>query len=1075
MKKKLMMLLACLFFGLSVAIAQTQKITGVVISEEDGEPIIGASVFVKGHNTIGTITDVDGNFTLTGVPASAKFLTVSYVGFATQDVAIKPILKIILKSDSQLIDDVVVVAFGKAKKSSLSGSVAQVGSKELSQRQVSNVTQALAGKTPGITVSSNNNQPGQSANITIRGIGSFSAGRGPLYVVDGVPYDGDISAINPQDIESMSILKDASSAALYGARGANGVIMVQTKSGEKGASKMVVSVDARFGFNQRGVKDYETIKDPKAYAAKYFEGIYNSVLLKNDLKKLTPDQLTAAHAAALTAAKKTYFATTGGTANLVYPMFTFPTTGEPFIRQANGSFIMNPEATVGALYRDAYWLQPDDWTNEVFKTNPRQEYNVSISGNNDKANYYMSAGYLNDKGYIIKSGFERFTSRLRVDFRPTTWMHAGANLGFTHYTSNTLANTTEGGNSGNIFGITSFIAPIYPIYVRDKDGNIMVDKFGNTIFDYGSGEYPGLKRPYMSIANPLGNYTHDKREYVADIVSAKGYVNFNIIEGLKLTLNAGYDVDNTYSTRLGNAFYGQFSQSGGTLTKQYSKSHAINLQQLLTYAKSFGDHNFDFLLGHEYYKSISETLWGRKEKLYNPYDVELDNAILAPATGSSSSHYATEGYLGRIQYDYKNKYFVQASFRRDASSRFHKDNRWGNFWSVGASWLLHQEKFMEPLKDIISQLKFKVSYGMQGNDNIGSFRYTDLYIMENSNDNFSVAFNAKGNKNLTWESSGNFNVGVEVGFFKDRIRAEIDLYSRKVTDMLFFKTVSQTNGYGGYYDNIGSMKNVGIDFLIDGVILKKKNIEWTASVNGGYFKNTLTKLPDEWNAVEGGYRDGTSIYVEGGSIYDMMLPKYLGVNEVGKPTWQTYNATTGEYGSTTEYTVAQEKANRVLITDVRPHLQGGISTNLNLYGFDFAMGFSYALGGRIYDSTYANLMHGGRGPDAGTTWHTDIFNSWTPENTATDVPAVNYSGMYANSTSTRFLVSRSYLALNNLTVGYRFTSKTLAPLGLNSARLYVVADNLALLSARKGLDPRFGSGVGYKAIRTFSAGVQLTF
>ncbi len=1074
MKKKLMLMLTFFFIGISVALAQTQKVTGQVISEEDGEPIIGASVYVKGNTTIGTITDVDGNFTLTGIPASAKFLVISYVGFTAQEVAIKPIIKVSMKSDAQIIDNVVVIAFGTAKKSSLSGSVAQVGSKEIAQRQVSNVTQALVGKTPGITVSSSNNQPGTTAAVSIRGVGSFSAGTSPLYVVDGVPYDGDISAINTQDIESMSVLKDAASAALYGARGANGVIMITTKSGDRSSSRMNVTVDARYGFNQRAIPNYETITDPKVYAAKYFESMYNFARGKEG----------ATDESAFAEANKMFFTNDGSVANLAYPIFTIPTGIEPFVRQSNGSFRMADAVTVGALYEHdgkSYWLQPDDWEKEVFRNNPRQEYNVAVSGSNDKANYYLSAGYLDDKGYVVGSGFERFTSRLRVDFRPLKWLNIGANLGYTHYDNKSLnpSELSESGSSANIFAITDQIAPYYPIYVRDKDGNIMKDNFGNILYDYGTQEYSGLTRPFMSISNPKAKYELDYRNFVADIVSAKGYVDFNIIEGLKLTLNAGYDVDNTYHTDKSNAFFGQYA-GRGYIYKEFNRSQAINLQQLATYNTSFGDHNFNFLLGHEYYKSTSEVLWGNKDMMYDPYNNELDGAILRPNTGSNIGRYATEGYLGRVMYDYQNKYFFTGSFRRDASSRFHKDHRWGNFWSIGGAWLMNREKFFEPLTKTINTLKVKLSYGVQGNDAVGSFRYMDLFTLRNANDLMSVAFGSKGNKNLTWETSKNLNFGFEIGMFKDRLTAEVDLYTREVTDMLFFRTVSRTAGYGGYYDNLGSMRNSGIDFTISGVLLKKKDLEWTASINGGYFKNKLTKLPDEWNAVEGGYRDGSAIYREGGSIYDRTIPVYLGVNEAGQALYQARKKDadgnyTDELYATTDYPEANKAENRIIITNRRPMWQGGFSTSVNFKGFDLNMGFSYALGGKTYDDMYAMHMHGGIAGNFGRTWHKDILNSWTPTNTNTDVPMVDMGGKYFNSYSTRFLISRSYLALNNITFGYTFDAKTLAPIGINNARVYVAADNVALWSARKGFDPRFGGVTGYKAIRTISLGVKLGF
>lgn len=1060
--KKFMLLLTVLLISVGSVVAQMKEVSGVVLSQKDNQPIERATVKAKSGKG-GAYTDAQGRFRF-NVPATEKTLVVSFAGMKTQEVAVGSNIKVLLQDDVAVIDEVLVTAFGKSKKSAFTGSATQVSAEELGKRQVSNVTQAIAGKVPGVSVTSGNNQPGTSASINVRGIGSFSAGRGPLYVVDGVPYDGDISSINPQDVETFTILKDAASAALYGARGANGVILIQTKSGAKVKDAMSITFEARYGVNQRGVPDYDVIRDPKVYAAKYFEGIYNNRIQKPGT---TPE-------AALDVANKIYFNKNPRVANLVYHPFTAPDGVAWFERQSNGSFLMNPAITVGTMYESGgkkYWLQPDDWSKEVFSTNPRQEYNFSLSGRSAKASYYMSAGYLSDKGYIVASSFDRFTTRLRGDFTPVEWLTVGANMAFTHYVSNTLDNTSEGGNSGNIFAVTNFIGPVYPLYVRGEDKSIAIDKFGNTIYDFGTQEYPGLRRPFLSISNPMALYNLDTNRATADVISVKGYADFNIFEGLKATINAGVDTDNSMFLDKRNVFYGQFAESGGIISRSSDRTNSLNTQQLLTYVNNFGQHNLDFLLGHEFYRYESNSLSGSKEKLYDPNATELTGAILNPSTSSSLSRYATEGYLGRAQYNYASKYFAQASFRRDASSRFKKENRWGNFWSVSGSWLVSKEEFMSQVS-FVNMLKVKVSYGMQGNDAIGSFRYMDLYSLNNSNDQFSTQFSVKGNEHLTWETSANLNAGIEFSLFNNRLSGGFDIYRRKVTDMLFQRKTPNSIGYGSYFDNVGAMSNTGIDFELMGTLVKTKDLNWTLSVNGGYFKNTLDKLPEEWEAVEGGYRDGTAIYRVGGSIYDRAFVHYRGVNEKGQALYQIYNKEKNEYETTTNWEEANKAENRVILTDIRPYLTGGLSTSLSFMDFDLSATATYALGGRTYDSTYQSLMHGGT--NTGHAWHKDILNSWTPENTSTNVPMVDYGGKFMNSTSDRFLVSRSYLALNNITLGYTLPKNLLKSMNISAARVYVVADNLALFSARKGLDPRFGSGVGYKTIRSLSAGVRIT-
>ena len=1066
MKRKIELLLAFLLLSISCAFAQKLTVKGTVL-DETGQSIIGATVREKGVETNGASTDLDGHFTLT-VNQGATII-VSYVGYKTQEVKAAPQLTIKMAPDNELLDEVIVVAFGTAKKSAFTGSAVQVESGDLEKRQVTNITQALTGKVPGVRITSGDNQPGMTASMQIRGIGSFSASNSPLYVVDGVPYDGDVSAINPQDIASVSILKDAASAALYGARGANGVVMLTTKSGSRSQDRMHISFEARYGVNSRAVGDYDVISDPKVYAAKYFESLYNY----NIIKEGATDQ--SAYAAAV----DTYFSDNPKTGNLKYHPFTFPNAQRPFVIQPDGTFVMDPGATIGSYYTGAdgkkYWLQPDDWQDIVFSNNPRQEYNISLSGSSKNANYFMSAGYLNDKGYTVASGFERFTARLKGDYNPMTWLKMGGNIGLTNYTSNTLGNTDESGHSGNIFAVTNFIAPIYPMYVRGEDKQIVEDDWGHQIYDYGNGTYPGLTRPFLSLANPLGNNMLDKHDHKCDMVSARGYVDFLPLEGLKLTFNVGFDTDNTYSTDVRNPFFGQFADGGGSVDKDFYRSHALNLQQLANYVKSFGKHNLALLAGHEYYMRRSYTFYGGKQNMYLPDNVEIDGAIKSPKVGSYRSEYGTEGYLARVQYDYDNKYFASASYRRDASSRFAKGHRWGNFWSVGGSWILSKEAWMESTQSWLDMLKLKVSYGVQGNDAIGSFGYTDRYVLKNANDKPSIEFDRKGNENITWETSYNLNAGVEFSLFGERLSGGLDVYSREVTDMLFWRSVARSGGYGGYYDNIGTMRNVGVDFNLNGVVLKTDKVDWSLFVNGGHFRNEIMKLPPEWEAVEDGYRDGSRVYKVGGSLYDRAYAHYLGVNDQGQSTWEIIDPKTNEKTSTTDPTKAMEKENRHVYTDLAPVLTGGFGTSVNAYGFDLSVTLTYQLGGRVIDGVYQDLMHGGTAADAGHNWHKDILNSWTPKRTSSDIPMVQYGGKYFNSTSDRFLTSRDYLALDNITLGYSLPSKWLESLNMSSARIYFVADNVALLSARQGFDPRFGGGVGYKAVRSVSGGLRVTF
>lgn len=1065
--KRLLLTVTGVALTSSFVIAQTQAVRGVIVDASTGEPIIGANVIVKGHTSVGVTTNLEGKFSL-NAPKGASHLLVSFIGYQKKEVAIKPNLKISLETENSVLDDVIVVAFGTAKKSSFTGSATVVDNKALSKMQVSNVTRAFEGKVPGLYVTSKNNQPGSSASILIRGEGSFSAKSAPLYVVDGVPFDGDIASINPTDIESTTILKDASSAALYGARGANGVILISTKTGKGKVGKLNINFDARFGVNQRGIASYDYLTDPKVYAARYYEGIYYYQLLD---KEESPEE-------ARKKADAIFFSKDKAVTNLAYlPFRTDLSQDQWFEKDNKGHFYMHPSIKVGVPYKvgdQEYYLQPDDWAFEVYRTNPRQEYNLSVSGRSDKANYFFSAGYLGDNGYIVSSSFERFSARLKGDYQLNKWLKLGANIGFTHYISDRLEATNSIGSSGNIFATADFIAPIYPIYVRDKDRAIISDKYGFYRYDFGvSKDYPGLKqRPHLPFSNPMGELQLDKNNNRANIVSIRSYADFSLLKGLKLTLNMGYDSDDTYHLNKSNPLYGQSDKSQGTLYREFNRTTSINLQQLLTYNRSFGKHHLDLLVGHEYYKKRYEELSGSKKTYYRIDETELNGAILEPNAKSHHDIYATEGYLGRLQYDWASKYFFSASFRRDASSKFHKDHRWGTFWSLGGSWLINKEQFMSSLK-FVNLLKLKFSYGEQGNDNISDFLYLDLYALKNSNDAFSTSFYRKGNKNLTWETSANINAGLEFALFNERLRGGVDVYTREVRDMLFDHTVPKSAGYNNYKDNLGAMRNRGIELELTAVALRKKHATWTLTLNAAYNENTFTKLPEEWTSVEGGYRNGSKVYRIGGSIYDRAYPKYLGVNEVGLSQWQTYDKETKTYGKTTNFQEALKDENRVIYTDLRPMWNGGFSTNLELYDFELSASLSFALGGRKYDGGYEHLSHGMMSGATGRNIHKDLLNSWTPENKNTNIPRLNYGGIDISGLSDRFVVSRSYLALNNLTLSYNLPKKFIENLGISKLNVYLAGDNLALLSARKGFDPRFGDSVGYKAMRTYSLGIKV--
>ena len=1071
MKRKLMLLLACLFVGIGLVTAQTQKVTGVVISEEDGQPVIGASVLVKGTQ-IGTITGVDGDFTLPNVPSSAKTLRVSYIGMQTQEVGIKPNVKIIMKPDTEMLEEVMVVAFGTAKKSAFTGSATVVSAEKLEQSQVTSVTDALAGAVPGVTLTSNNGAPGASASIKIRGFSSLNAGNDPLIIVDGAPYSGDLSNINPNDVESMTVLKDAASNALYGARGANGVIIITTKRANM-SGEAKVTFDAKWGANTRALKKYDVITDP----AMYYEMHYGA------MKNYYMNQMNMSDQAAWIEANNNLFGSNGG---LGYNVFTVP-EGQYLIGQ-NGK--LNPYATLGRVVnykgRD-YLLTPDDWDKVGSRTGLRQEYNFSISAANEKSSFYVSLGYLGNEGITEGSDLKRLTGRLKADYQAKKWLKVGANMSYARFDSNSLGNNGSSSSTANVWAFTTQMAPIYPAYVRNADGSIMVDGNGIEMMDYGSGINAGMQRPFIADANPIQDNKLNTRNAEGNALSGNAFVDITPLPGLKVTLNGTFNLDETRFTYVYNPYYGQFDSTGGTVSKYNQRDYDYNLQQLVSYATSFGDNNFDILLGHEYYDYRLNYLGASKSKMFSQDNHELDGAVIdGQAATSYKRRRNNEGYFGRLQYNFDERIFGSASLRRDASSRFHPDYRWGTFWSVGGAWLINKESwFYAPW---VQELKIKASVGSQGNDNIGDFRYTDVFDIINSDNKVGTAFYSKGTKDITWETNTNFNIGAEFQLW-NRVTGSIEYYRRKTSDMLFSFSVAPSLGYSSYFDNVGNMVNSGVEMDFNVNILNTRNFTWDVNLNISTLKNRLTMLdPDKQISTEyaadgkgyKGYSSGNFFIAEDLPMFTWRMKEYAGVNEDGESLW--YRNTKDEEGNVTgrETTKTYADADYYITEETSiPKVYGGFGTKLKVYGVDFGINFTYQIGGKQYDGTYAYFMSSPSG-SAGSNYHKDLLNAWTPENTGSNIPRFQLNDQYSAAASTRFLTNASFLNIQNINVGYTLPSRWTKKMAISSLRLYMSAENVFYWSKRKGFDPRQSynettNATYYSPMRTISGGVTFEF
>lgn len=1035
--------------------------SGVVV-DETGETVIGATVQVVGNGKIITVTDTEGRFTLNNLKAGDK-IEVSYVGMKPYFAQARNDMKITLLNDNSTLDEIVVTAFGEQKRSAFTGSATVMDAKKIDQKQLTNVLSGLQGEAAGVQIINNSGEPGATPSIRVRGFSSISAGQSPLIIVDGAPYDGGWNNLNPADVASVTVLKDASSTALYGARGANGVIMVTTKRAQAGNAR--ISADFKWGANSRIKRDYEAIKDPALYYETYYKALYN---YQTKGLGLTPNE-------ALIAANE-QLVSGGAYGGLGYSIFTVP-NGEQLIG-ADGK--LNPRATLGNIidYQGRkFMIRPDDWEKLAFRNGLRQEYDMNITGGSERMQYYLSLGYLNNEGIAYNSDFSRITLRAKADYEATKWLKIGTNVNFARSKYHSIIT-----NSNGLFYQINNMAPIYPAFIRDGEGNIMTDDNG-LMYDYGNGNVIGLQRPVLPNINPLQENILNSSRSKNNMFSMFTYADITPIDGLKITLNGTVTSFDTRFTETKQPFYG-YSHTAyptGFVNRQSQQTYSYNFQQLINYKREFGQHHIELLLGHEFYRSRYENLWGAKTGMASYFaNQTLSGAIKMDSTGETgNTDYESEGFFFRGQYDLAQKYFGSLSYRRDASSRFDPEHRWGNFYSIGGAWILSKEKFMNTLR-WINVLKLKASFGQQGNDEIGDYRYVDTYKIVNSNGKVGLTLNEKGNPNITWETNNNFNAGFDFELLNSRIRGSVEYFYKKTTDMLSFVFAPYSAGYAGNYENIGDMANSGLEIDLAATLLKTKQISWDVNMNATTYRNRITKLAAPLKAdliVDGhpGYSDGTKLFAEGLPIYTWYLPRYAGVSQEGKSVWYyTDNdgtlKTTDVYGDAGYYDCGSS----------HPDLYGGFGTTINAYGFDFSISFAYSLGGRSYDYGYAAMMSVPIGTDGGRAIHKDVLGAWTAENTATNIPRWQYNDPSTDSMSDRFLTSASYLTLQNINLGYTLPNKWVTRIGLSNIRVYLAADNIYYWSKRKGFDPRgsfTGSSTtsGYSPSRTISGGIKISF
>ena len=1038
--RKLRLLFTCLltFLALGSALAQTITVKGEVKDANTGEGVPFASIQVKGTMT-GTATDAEGNYSI-DVPRNAV-LVFSSIGYLNQEAAVegRSVVNIMLAPDTESLEELVVVAYGTVNKKDFTGSAASLDSKKLEVRPVTNATNALEGITSGVQFTSASGQPGSSGSIRIRGFGSFSADSAPLYVVDGVPFDGSISNINSDDIESITVLKDAASSALYGARAANGVVLITTKKGR--SERLTFNVRVNHGFSVRGIPEYERL-DAYQYVPMEWEIMRNGFLTAG-----TYTTTAAANAAA----------------------------SEQLVGQLGNNPFNVPDGqlvTDGALNSSAKLLYPDDldWQKAVERLGHRQEYTVSAGGAGQKSDYYFSMGYLNDQGYSIRSYMERFNARMNVNVQPKKWLKAGLNM------AGTMANGTSASTGSSTGYINPFyfgrnIGPIYSIYKHNPDGSFVYDDLGEKVFEWdlrGGSASPGRH----IVAETLWNEDNYKR----DILNTRAYVDFIFFEGLKLSINAGYDTRNYLNSSFDNPHVGDGSPSGRADNEHY-RYDTMNFNQLLTYNKTFGGHTVDLLVGHESYRNMYHYFRGFRQGLVAEGNAELVNFTTTNSLTGYRDIYTTEGYLARANYNFNHRYYLSASFRRDASSRFYKDARWGNFWSVGGSWRIDQEPFMAAVP-WISAAKLRASYGSVGNDGTSSwYQWQSLYsINRNANTPGFLQSATAGNKDIKWEKNMSFDVALEFGLFRDRITGQVEWFHRVSDNLLFSVPLPTSSGLTSQWQNIGTMYNRGIEVQLGADIIRTKDFTWNVVANFSHLKNEITKLPTGQDQII----SGTKKYMVGHSMYDFWMYEWAGVDpETGDSMFykggydDNGNYTGKDRTTTNDYT----QADKYYVGCSLPKFYGSLTNTFRAGNFTLSALLTFGVGGLKYDTTYGSLMSYS---NYGSSLHVDMLNRWQKPGDVTTVPRADMQrNTYQNQGSSRWLTSASYLNIRNVSLSYSFPRRWAEAIDLSGIQLFGSVENLHLFCARKGMDPQYNFGGtsynAYSPARTMSIGVNFQF
>ncbi|WP_066221196.1 SusC/RagA family TonB-linked outer membrane protein [Formosa haliotis] len=1033
-----------LAFCVQLAFAQEKTISGTV-SDESGLPLPGVNILVKGTSK-GAQTNFDGHYSLSTPVGSV--LSYSFMGYKTKEVTVgqNNTINMVLEEELAELDEVVVVAYGSQTKRSIVGAVSSIDASVIEKQQTVSVTSTLQGTVSGVNIVQAGGQPGDNPTIRIRGVGSINASADPLIIVDGAPFNGNLNTISGDQVESMSVLKDASSTALYGSRGANGVIVITTKRGKKNMP-VQVSFNAKTGIANQAVDFHELISTDDftkyTWEALRNEGVYTDGLSAQDAAQSATNSLVSV---------------------LGYDPYG---NGAPV--DVNGNLVTTEK------------IWDNDWSDELFNNSAlRQEYSFNVSGGGDKTNYFMGVDYVDQEGAIKTSNFSRGTVRMNIDSQVLDWLTTGVSV---FYSASDQNYPTQSGTSFQsaqqwYYSMSSY----YPLYQRDGNGNLILDGNGQKIYDYGNNGNQAVNgvRPVFGGENGVGAlYNYDVR-YKRDLTSVNGYAQMDFTNYLSFKSQYYYEKYVFDSYEYVSNEYGYAANVGGRVSQDRDFVTTRNWTNSLNFNKSFGNHNIGANLIAETYKRENDDLTAQGVG-FLPNVKVLNGSTTPEYVGGAFTDEGLMSYLARASYNYSEKYFIEGSFRRDGSSRFAEDVRWGNFYSVGGSWLISEENFLNN-SSIISFLKLKGSYGELGNNNILNSAGTPLYfpylsLFEtgwNQLDNTGVILGSVADPNLTWEKTASANIGLDFGFFNDRISGSLEFYNKASKDLIYNQPLAISTGNDAITTNVGAIKNYGFELEIKTRNIQNTNFQWNTDFNISKNEMEITELTQE------SFINGTKRWEVGRSTYEFYMQEWAGVDpETGMGQWykdvlDADGEPTGEKEITTQYS---EASRNYTGASSLPDLVGGMNNYLRYKNFDLSFLFNFSVGSYIYDSSYANLM--GSMESVGRAASKDIANRWQQPGDVTDVPMLTTANNDFNSTSTRFLFENDYLRLKALNFGYNFDQNTAEKLGFTQLRVYFQGDNLWTLQSHKGLDPE-QSFAGTTNSRTYnqrimSLGVNLQF